>query len=210
MQLFNSGGAVFGPGSEWLWAMTQVVVVVVTLFGIYRQLRAQAAGNAIARMTGLSSRWESRLLTLARLRSGLQLRYGESRPGLSAEMMRVLDFFVDLGNLREQGHITLDEIDNNWGFSIQLYAAILHPRIEEQRRIDGDPTLWSGLKELAADLHERRLKRGGSPLVTDDASTPGWLDEIIRRNTAGLELLRDAESDVIPRPPADSPVPETA
>ena len=45
--LINTNGlAIFGPGSEWFWSMAQFVVVVVTLVGIYRQLRAQGGERA--------------------------------------------------------------------------------------------------------------------------------------------------------------------
>jgi hypothetical protein len=40
--LLNTDGLVFfGPGSEWFWSMLQFVVVAITVYGIYRQLRAQ-------------------------------------------------------------------------------------------------------------------------------------------------------------------------
>ena len=63
MSLFNlEGSAIFGPGSEWLWSMAQFVLVALTLFGIYRQLRAQAAANTIARRDSLHNRFESKLM----------------------------------------------------------------------------------------------------------------------------------------------------
>ena len=40
--LINTDGlAFFGPGSEWFWSMLQFAVVAITLYAIYRQLRAQ-------------------------------------------------------------------------------------------------------------------------------------------------------------------------
>ena len=39
--LDTDGLAIFGPGSEWFWSMLQFVVVAITVYGIYRQLRAQ-------------------------------------------------------------------------------------------------------------------------------------------------------------------------
>ena len=51
MQLINWSGAIFGPGSEWLWSFAQFVVVAVTLVAIYRQLRLQAREGAIEQVT---------------------------------------------------------------------------------------------------------------------------------------------------------------
>jgi hypothetical protein len=183
--------------------MAQFIVVAVTLLGIYRQLHAQASANVLGRLEALGGRWGSRLLALARLRSAISLRYGEPQSGMTHEMNRIADFFTDLENLREEGHITLKEIDANWGTSIQVWMALLHARLEEQRAIDGDPGMYSGLDELAAILKTRRVARGGDALQIDELSAPGWLDAAIAKNTAILELMRIAESDVIPRPPVN-------
>lgn len=216
MNLVNwQGSAIFGPGSEWFWSMAQFIVVVVTLFGIYRQLHAQASGNALGRLEALAGRWESRLLTLARVHSALSLRYGERQPGMTHEMQRIANFFTDLANLHEEGHISMKEIDDNWGMSIQVWTALLRDPIKEQRQIEGDPNFFRGLDDLANALHGRRLARGGQALEIDAASAPGWLDEAIARNVASLELMREAESDVVPRPPmpaasvVESPIPAT-
>jgi hypothetical protein len=183
--------------------MAQFIVVAVTLFGIYRQLHAQASANVLGRLEALGGRWESRLLVLARLRSAISLRYGEPQPGFTHDMSRIANFFTDLENLREEGHITMKEIDANWGTSIQVWMALLHARLVEQRAIDGDPGLFSGLDELAAILKTRRLARGGDALQIDAQSAPAWLDSAIAKNTAILELMHVAESDVIPMPPID-------
>ena len=202
MNLINwQGLVIFGPGSEWFWSMAQFIVVVVTLLGIYRQLHAQASANALGRLEALSRRWESRLLTLARVRCAMSLRYGERQPGMSMEMQRIADFFLDLANLHEEGHISMKEIESNWGTSIQVWTALLRDAIQEEREIEGDPLFLNGLDDLAAQLHARRLARGGEALQIDAASTPGWLDMAIAKNVATLELLRDAESGLIPRPP---------
>ena len=202
MNLINwQGLMIFGPGSEWFWSMAQFIVVVVTLFGIYRQLHAQASANALGRLEALSRRWESRLLTLARVRCAISLRYGERQPGMSVEMHCIGDFFLDLANLHEESHITMNEIDANWGTSIQIWTALMRDPIHEERQIEGDPVFYDGLDDLAARLHARRLARGGQALQIDAASTPGWLDTAIAKNVATLELLHDAESGLIPRPP---------
>jgi hypothetical protein len=205
--LINTNGlAIFGPGSEWFWSMAQFIVVVVTLFAIYRQVRAQASANALGRLEALDRRWQGRLLTFARVRSAMSLQNGKAQPGMSHEMSQIAGFFVDLANLHEEGHISLKEIDDNWGMSIQVWVALLRHPIHEQRLIEGDPTFMAELERFAATLHARRIARGGEALVFDADSLPGWLDTVISRNIAGLELLRDAESGVIPRPPFPAPL----
>lgn len=82
--LFNlEGSAIFGPGSEWFWALAQFIVVVVTLLAVYRQLQAQAAANAVARTDSLLNQFESKEMVLAQLQVAIQLRAGESKPHLN-------------------------------------------------------------------------------------------------------------------------------
>jgi hypothetical protein len=51
MDLVNLDGlTLIGQGSEWFWAMLQMILLVVTLAIIARQLRAQAADNALQRV----------------------------------------------------------------------------------------------------------------------------------------------------------------
>lgn len=164
MKFINTDGMAFiGPGSEWFWTALSGIILAVTFIAIYRQLHAQASANALGRLEALSRRWESRLLTLARVRSAMSLRYGERQPGMSKEMHGIANFFVDLANLHEEGHISIREIENNWGTSIQVWTALLHDSIQEEREIEGDPLFLSGRDDLAAQLHARRLARGGRP-----------------------------------------------
>jgi hypothetical protein len=164
VKFINTDGMAFiGPGSEWFWTALSGIILAVTFIAIYRQLHAQASANALGRLEALSRRWESRLLTLARVRSAMSLRYGERQPGMSKEMHGIANFFVDLANLHEEGHISIREIENNWGTSIQVWTALLHDSIQEEREIEGDPLFLSGRDDLAAQLHARRLARGGRP-----------------------------------------------
>ena len=78
VKLINTDGLVLvGPGSEWLWAAAQFVVVIVTMIGLYRQLRQGNAGVAIARIETLQKTWDSRQMTHAKVRACLAMRYGD-------------------------------------------------------------------------------------------------------------------------------------
>lgn len=190
-----------GPGSEWFWTALSGIVLAVTFIAIYRQLRAQGAVNALGRLEALDGRWNSRLLGLARLRSALSLRYGVRQPGMSREMWQIMGYFVDAANLLEKGHISLEEVDANWGASIQVWTALLREPMREERESQADPALLGGVEPLAARLRGRLVARGGQPHEVDETSMPGWLDKAIVNNIANLELMRDAESSAIPRPP---------
>jgi len=214
VKLINTDGMAFiGPGSEWFWTALSGIVLAVTFIAIYRQLHAQAGANAIGRLEALDRRWNSRLLDLARLRTALSLRYGEPEPGMSQEMWQVMGFFVDVSNLLEKGYIDIEEVEANFGLSIQVWTALLRERMREERESEGDPKIAEPIEPLAARLRARLVARGGRPPEIDAASTPGFLDHAIAKNIASLELRRDADSGVIPRPPVpalvESPTPAT-
>ena len=67
-----------GPGSEWFWTAVSGVMLTITFLAIYRQLRAQAASNALQRVETVHARWNSKELLLARLEVALALRAGTS------------------------------------------------------------------------------------------------------------------------------------
>ena len=199
--IIGDGIALIGPGSEWFWAMAQFVAVVVTLLAIYRQLRAQGSSNALARLEALSSRYESRAMTLARLHTALSLRF-DAEPTASRAMRQVDGFFSDLENLYEGGHITLVEIDYNWGSSMRVWRALMKDALARARDLDGEAERPPD--RLLPRIEERAHKRGDRPIVIDDTNRTWWLDEAIRRTTDALRLLNEADDHTIPSAPVDS------
>ncbi len=78
MNLINLNGlALIGPGSEWFWSMLQFVIVAITLYAIFRQVRLQASAAAIEQVEALYREWNSermarnRLIVLEALRDGV-------------------------------------------------------------------------------------------------------------------------------------------
>jgi len=57
----------FGAGSDWFWSMCQLIVVAVSVIGLYRQLRLQSSAGASEQATALASDWNSELLHRSRL-----------------------------------------------------------------------------------------------------------------------------------------------
>lgn len=199
------GSAIFGPGSEWFWSMAQFVVVVITLGGIYRQLRTQGAANALQRIDFLQGQWSSERLTYSRLALCLHLRYEGIGSATFARAMPLADFVENLYDLHEQGYVSLKELAYSWGRSIQIYWAVLAPAIEHQRLEDGDPNLYLGFERLNTMLHQRDIKTGTEPMNLDPSTFPDVLDEVIRRNTEKLRQEQGWKSGVIPTAPATVP-----
>lgn len=205
MQIVNwEGSALFGPGSEWFWSMASFVVVVVSLGGIYRQLRAQGAANAVQRIESLQGTYDSERMAYMRLVLALDLRY-EPRSDRTYEKARpLLDFFANLDDLNEAGYLSVAEISNSWGRAIQIWSALLAPTVQRQRELEDAPNLYDASR-LLATLGAFQARRGIPPLNLDAVKLSAYLDYAIQSNAAMLRLEHEWKSGRIPTPPPADP-----
>jgi hypothetical protein len=201
MNLVNwQGSAIFGPGSEWFWSMAQFVVVVITLGGIYRQLRAQGSANALHRIESLQGQFASERMDHIKLVLALDLKYQATSTRTFANARPILNFFGNLADLHDDGFISMKEIVDNWGRPLQVWSALLSPVVERQRVIENNPQIYDD-REFVAKVREAEAQRGLPPLDLDQAELAEWLDFIIDQHTANLRLHQEFKSGVIPAPP---------
>ena len=200
MSLINTHDlTVFGQGSEWLWTMLQFVVVVVTLVAIYRQVRLQNGVYALQQIEMLQGRWESKRLALARLETLLHLREN-GRADLDPVRMQmsvVANFFENLSDLDEEGHLRLDEIRNTWGASLQAWWLFVGRTITEDRTATGDPRRYTGFERLAR-LSRREDERLGIDPGFHDNNFQDMLDHAIRASAQHVRLWHQVESSEEP------------
>jgi hypothetical protein len=203
MPLLNVDGlTVVGQGSEWFWAMLQVLLLVATFVVVARQLRAQAAANAQARIESLWADWNTYDAQYRRLVLALHLRsdgvQGKAWPG-SVTWEKAQPIVVYMGNvayLVNRGHVAIDEVA---GFIIpfRLWTAALRPFFE----VAGSniPGVAEDLVELIHRFDAWDRKHGQ---VQPTMSNEGWLDDVIDRTTQNLRLEQDRRAGVIPGRPA--------
>jgi len=189
---------IFGPGSEWFWAMAQFVVVVVSLGGIYVQLRAQSAANALQKMEFFISHWDSDAMAHDRLVTAIDLKYGALESRMAPSMVAIADFWETLAELERSGHINDRDI---WplGRSLELWWALLEPAIRTER-LHHAAGFYEGWERLVTAMRELDRKVGET-YAPDNATIPGILDDVIRINTGMLERSRAVAGGDIPRPP---------
>lgn len=198
MNLINlEGSAIFGPGSEWFWSMAQLVVVVVTLGGIYRQLRIQGATNAVQRIESLQGYFASERMDYLKLAVALDLKRGEATTATMAKARPILNFFANLEDLYSHGYVGIAEVADNWGRPLQVWSALLQPVIERQRRLEGIAEMYDFTK-LLGPIDEEFLKRGIASLELNAPEQAEWIDFIIDAHTANLRLHQEVRSGVIP------------
>jgi hypothetical protein len=193
-----SGLVIIGPGSEWFWSMAQFFAVVITLLGIYRQLRAQGAANALQKMQFRADRWDSDRMTHARLATALHLKYERPGPGMEPAMVEVADFWETIAGLLEDGHLRLRDVAS-WGRSVQMWWALMTPAIMAERAHQRVPVYdsWERLDKLMRVSETK----AGFPFQLDATTLPRILDDVIRINTGRLRIAQEVNAGVIPTAP---------
>jgi hypothetical protein len=194
------GSAILGPGSEWFWAMAQLVVVVVTLLAVYRQLQAQGAANAVARADSLFNSFESKQTVLAELQVAMQLRANDSEKLMNQRMVLIAGKFEHLADLHDRRSMTLDDIYDRFGLALQIWWRLLGPVIEATRVSEGEPGYYEGFQRLDRLCSEQARKRGESHAHWLEMPLPKLVEEAVNVYTEKLQLIRDVESDVMPQP----------
>jgi hypothetical protein len=197
--LINTNGlAIFGPGSEWFWSMAQFVVVVVTLLGIYRQLRIARSANAFEQLNRIANEGESERMTRSMLDILLALRKGvlpENVPEGAGSV--VADFWDRVAGLVRAGHVDRKLVYESYGNSCQWWWAALAPATRRYRIETGDPAGGAHFEWLAAVMAEMSGTAGTHQF--DEASLARTLD----RRTRTLQERLDAAEElraVIVRP----------
>jgi hypothetical protein len=197
MRLINTHDlTVFGQGSEWLWTMLQFVVVVVTLAAIYRQVRLQNGVYALQQIEMLQG---SKRLALARLETLLHLREN-GRADLDPVRMQmsvVANFFENLSDLDEEGHLRLNEIRNTWGASLQAWWLFIGRTITDDRTTTGDPRRYTGFERLAR-LFRAEDERLGIDQGFHDSNFRAMLDHALRASAQNVRLWHQVESSEEP------------
>ena len=178
----NWQDGLFGPG--WVWSMVGTILVVVSLFGIYRQLRSSGAANALQRIETLQSQWDSPWMIHAKLQTAVHIKEGLDPEGAFARAQPLLDFFVNLDDLEKAGHITIAEIDHLWGYPIEVFITFLAPTMEAIRqRVAGTYQTES----LIRKLHAYQARSGQAPQTMDPRQLGAVLDYAIAFNRQRLE-----------------------
>jgi len=178
--------------------MAQFVLVSVTIVGLYRQVRQQNAANALERMVQLQGEWNSPRLIYARLCvARWRMQATDMRPDVetTVPLAWLCNFFENLADLYEAGHVTWWEVENTWGQSLVLWWSALRETVIDSRA--GNSTALLGFERLAERAAGTARKRGDDwDVSSDDLATA--LEVQVQRNAARLRMLRDIERWVMP------------
>jgi hypothetical protein len=204
--VLGSLDGIVGPGSEWFWAAAQFFVVVISLAGIYLQLRSQGTANSFHQMATLHDRWNSERLIRARLALIADVR-NRGEFGATPTLMPVCDFFEDIALLQGRGHLPRTDVWEDWNRTVEFWWTLLSPVIHARRRLyPGD---FEGFERLDRLMREMDAKAGHTNEF-DAATISTILDDMIAGLTASLRLEQESKAGIVPAPPARNASPHVS
>jgi hypothetical protein len=184
--------AIFGPGSEWFWAMSQFIVLTVTGVAIYRQLRAQGSANALQAQAALVARWNAP--EMVRLRVATMLAVASGTPIQPVTLRLVGNFFAEMAALRTHRHLRPTDSWEIWSGQIQFWWALVLPWISEIRA--KNTGIYGEFEEFAAEMARLDLEHHVPNFDINELNA-----RVEREATAliaRLRLDRDARRGVVP------------
>ena len=194
MTLINTNGMAFiGPGSEWFWSALSGLVLAITFFAIYRQLRLQRSQAAIAQVTAIRAEWTSTAQRHARLAALIDLEDRAPAEGLPPSAYGPANWFDRQGYLVRKGHLDLDEASSIFTDDLLFWWTTCEPFIRQDRAHHG--------LEILMDF-ELFAKRVGQLWKAETGSTyvpHETIADQIEGYTALLQRQQDIERGIIPR-----------
>jgi hypothetical protein len=175
----------FGPGSEWFWSMLQLVVVTVSLLGLYSQVRLQTSASAIEQAEALSDTWASERLNRSKLAVLLHLRESKDWASPPKQPSSVVgNFWERVGYLVRKGHMRRDIVSAYLGTQATLWWVFLGPHAHQLREQQNDPAIYEHFEWLARAMAEIDRKAGVSSTY-DEAS-------LAQRMQYSIQVSREA------------------
>lgn len=193
MDLISPDGIVLiGPGSEWFWSMLQFVVVVVTLVGIYYQLRLAGSANAFAQLDTLMGEWQSermarkRLGLLTAVRDGVPL---DALPNHAAAT--IANYWEKVGGLVAARHVSEALIKESFGEEVGFWYGLLTPWAARIQAVDPRERMFAHFEDLAT-----RMGSGGT-LGFDRERFDRNLDDYIGGHEATIREFEAMRSVIV-------------
>jgi hypothetical protein len=197
MTLINTEGlALIGPGSEWFWSMLQLVVVLVSLVGLYRQLKLQTSASAFEQLRAIVNDWGSERLLRCRVELLRALRDGTHAADLPPGVgVILLDYFETVGLLIRNGHVSRELVWETFGNVCQSWWVTMKPYLMRIREVEADSKIGEHFEWLASEMATLEAKLP-NPTVIDDAYIARTLDEKLATAVESLRIVRSLRAPV--------------
>ena len=187
---------IVGPGSEWFWSMLQLVVVAISLVGLYRQLRLQSSASAFEQLRALIQEWGSEQLLRCRVELLRAIRDGTPLAKLPRGISVVmLDYWETVGLLVRNGHVSRRLVWDQIGNVCEVWWAIQRPSILDLRAAVGDNEIGASFEWLAKAMEDLD-RRNSIEARYDEATVVSTVDEKLAQAADTLRLVRSLRAPV--------------
>jgi hypothetical protein len=201
--LINTNGLAFiGPGSEWFWTALSGLVLAVTFFAIYRQLRLQRSQAAIAQVTTIRAEWASKTERHTRLAALIDLEHQAPAEGMPPSASGVANWFDRLGYLVRKGHLNAEDASTIFADDLLFWWTICEPFVRQDRAHYGIELILSDFEFIAKETGRLWKADTGSAYVPHET-----IADQIDDYTVILQRHQDLERGIIPERKQAAPVP---
>jgi hypothetical protein len=182
--------------------MAQFVVVVITLFGIYRQVKLQASASAIQQMDAITKEWRSEASTRQTVEILQAVHDGVPFPNVPyGPASTIVDFWEGIAYLVRKGHIDFRLFSDNLGPSMLWWWTALKPWVLRIRIEAGLPHGLEDFEWLAGRV-ATELHRQGDPTEYDEGHVRRTFESRLENDRDRIriaEQLRAAPADAPPK-----------
>lgn len=197
-----------GPESEWLWACLQFVVITLSLYGIYRQVRIQSHANMLHAMFELAAKWDSPRMIDARRQVCAAYGKDPADTSINQQEDRIATFFEEISFFLKKGAFTADAIWEQYSYYVEHYWPMLEPRVRAFRKDERDDTWFENFEDLYDKMQNIAKKRGVHVVKRDGVDMKkfarGELDVVEARQAERAAMTVSAQ----PAPPAQETPPD--
>jgi hypothetical protein len=161
-----------GPGSEWFWTAFSAIVVAITFFAIYRQVRMQRSAAAIEQLESIGRELASERMSRAILSMLLAIEAGTDPTKLPMGAVVIVgDFWDKVGYLTKMNHFDRKLVHRNLAFQAERAWARLQPTANAMRKMR--PDVWADFEWLARTMSAMDAKLGVSRPLDAEALQAG-------------------------------------
>jgi hypothetical protein len=146
-----------GKGSEWFWILLQFVVITITLFLIYGELRISSAAHMLGSLTSLNERWTSPGVVTQRRK--ICEAHCNNENVLTLGHQIVFTFFEELGLYVHNRWVPKDVIWDTYSYYIENYWDMCSREVEDRRRESNDDSIFEHFERLANTMRALNKKR---------------------------------------------------
>jgi hypothetical protein len=164
-----------GPNSEWFWALVQSVVVAVSLYFIYQQIRIQSQANMLTALFGLATKWDSDRMIEARQQICTNHNSNTESRSINVPEERIASFFEEIGLFMKKKAFTPDVIWDEYSYYVEHYWPMLEPHVREFRRVERDDSWFENFEALYNQLQQISERRGLYVIKRDDSDVTKFI-----------------------------------